>query len=667
MKHERLPALLLGVGLTLAGCGDDEEPASAPAPVPAPAPAPTPAPEPEPEPTPAPEPEPEPEPFRISMTPPAADEDRDCQGHAMCPDALTDPAKAMASMNKMMVVKSSHDAILTPMWMDPAPNGVGVTGGMDAMPFRNIDWMAKQSDVVGAGVTFRAVRVRVGAGQETIPASEVMHITCGPFRCSEASMEKPAAPEVTVADSAVCADWDPKMELQVGMIDNDHGFIRSAPQFHWAWDDGIDLGWASTSTADMTVKHFFSGWGVRNYSIMGPNAVKGTNKPVPMDMMKGGAVDKAGNNKYAPGIGNKRPTANVATSDTGKDAEKLADVCLRDTYYSATSSDLHKPDSCFRLLVGRTRRFDGAEMDGNYLPGYGIEVAPVGGGVSWGKVKWEKDPFEDLECEPRRFMAADQFDVCELFEAEVDHALSGGWGDVDFDALGTGLTSKMALWRVGFKEKPTPRHFKKIFFDDNFNGIVGYDKGPSIVLERSGVHVVRSGSIGRDGVATTDRFRSDVYHYYTPPSETVPSGVENIRKRTVPFCWMSLVDGDGDPTMGDFGKVDLTGPTAGKPDGKADNYAEGDDAKMCSDDDGEGCDAKFEMDYTLEFQDGAFGCEARRTLTLRCEWDAQGVLKTKKNKGNPTDAPIRTKGRLSRTFDIGKNYHNFAECTVTSE
>ncbi len=610
----------------------------------------------------------------ISMTPPMADMDKDCMGYALCPDAMTDEKKAMASVNGKMVVKSSHDAILTPMWMDPVPNGVGVTGGMDNMPFQNIDWKAMQSEVVGMGVTFKATRVSVGAGQEAVPESEVMHITCGPFHCSEASMEKPMAPEITIADSAVCASWAPDMELQVGMIDNDLATQRNAgAQIVWKEDEGIDLGWVSTSSVDMTVKHVFSGPEMKNYRVTGPNAVKGTNKPVPMDMMKGSAVDKTRNNRYEPGIGNKVPKATTDGTDPGDNAAKLADVCLKDDWYSSTSGRIQKPDQCFRVRKagGHTLDISLSVLSGHYLSGYGVEVSPVNGSVSWGKVKWEKDPFKDLKCEPKTFMAADQVDVCQLFEEEVDHALSGGWGSVDFDVTGTDLNAKMALWRVSPKTTPTPHRFKKLFFDDNLNGKLNAD-APSIVISGSGASATYSIDAGKkDLKGGTGRWASDFYNIHVPSSITADSSVTTMREQMVSFVWMSLMDADQDPTMGDFGKVDLGVMESNaikansKPDKKADNYADGDDAQMCSDADGAGCDAKFEMDYTLKFADGLFDCKEERTLTLSCEWDAQGILKTEMNKGNPTTASVADKGKLGSKSGTLKNVHNFAECKVT--
>ena len=48
--------------------------------------------------------------------------------------------------------------------------------------------------------------------------------------------------------------------------------------------------------------------------------------------------------------------------------------------------------------------------------------------MTWGDVDWETDPFEDLDCEPMTFKAADQIDVCAMFEDEVDQAMDPGLG-----------------------------------------------------------------------------------------------------------------------------------------------------------------------------------------------------------------------------------------------
>ncbi len=588
------------------------------------------------------------------MTPPMADMDKDCMGYALCPDAMTDEKKAMASVNGKMVVKSSHDAILVPMWMDPVPNGVGVTGGMDNMPFQNVDWKAMQSEVVGMGVTFKATRVSVGAAaQDTVPESEVMHITCGPFACSEASMTKPAAPEITLANSAVCAAWDPDLELEVGRIDNDFYGVRSSgnpfdPALHED-DDGVDIGWVSSSHVAMTVKHKFADveFG-KTYSVSGPDAPKGSNKALPMDLKD--------NANWGAGV---RVMKVPDGGGAAKKQAKLADLC-EGTGYSAAAGGVHKPAGCFRIAMGDTQpgstsgpaRFSLA----NYLYGYSVEVSAKDSSVSWGKVKWKEDPFKDLKCAPMTFVAADQVDVCKLLEAEVDQALAKGWGDVMLKTEGTGTTTsasgttnggvKLRNWEVKAKSA-APGRFKRLWFDDNLNG-----------------QVLRTEAAGPHYPGTTATAISDFYNF---TGDNMKGATQTaIRKGKRDFIWMTLMDGDGDPTMGDFGKVDLYGKDSTPatsandkklPDGKADNYPSPDDAEMCSnadnDADDEICDAKWEMDYEVKFGIGTFsGCEATRTVTISCEWDAQGLMKP-----NPPDT---INGNLAASGNVA----NFAKCTA---
>ncbi len=616
------------------------------------------------------------------MTPPMADMDKDCMGYALCPDALTDAKKAMASVNGKMVVKSSHDAILVPMWLDPAPNGVGVTGGMDNMPFANVDWKAMQSDVVGMGVTFKATRVSVGAGQEAVPESEVMHITCGPFRCSEASMTKPMAPEISAADSAVCAAWDPDMELQVGMIDNDAyqqnarfagpplAFKANNPQ-HWYEDNGVDVGWVSSSQAAMTVKHVFSG--NTPYSVKGPNSAKGTDKPLEVGMKD--------NQSYSPGLQIEKITGITRTAVRSTITD-LSEACRPATAYSSTASGVFRPDKCFRVRVAEDAEValgpgmpGGARRIMNYLDAYSVEVSPEDSLV-WGKVAWKDGALKDLACPSMSFPAADQVDVCELFEEEVDQALASGWGDVTLktrtrpgatakDVLRNSISSSsnaaamdagtvIAQWEALPKEAKS-RRFKRLYFDDNLNGKL--IDGPNQTL-----YGVVLGTSNPGATSTLDAVLSDLYGRAKTRAMHNLYGYETLLNRlNINFIWMPLMDGDGDPTMGDFGKVDLFGADSDAtasgndkkaPDGKADNYPSPDDANMCSDADGKGCDASWEMDYDVLFGDGIFGCETTRTVTISCEWDAQGMMKA-----NPPD---NLNGNLAATGNLA----NFAKCTA---
>ena len=102
---------------------------------------------------------------------------------------------------------------------------------------------------------------------------------------------------------------------------------------------------------------------------------------------------------------------------------------------------------------------------------------------------------------------------------------------------------------------------------------------------------------------------------------------------------------------GDFGKVDIWGadrvggdPTVNDglaPDGKADNYDSNDDARACSDDDGDGCDAEWSEDFEIAFTDGVFGCETTRSVTITCEWDASGGMSGYTHADHRGNADIR--------------------------
>ncbi len=682
------------------------------------------------------------------MAPPKADADKDCMGYAFCPDEETDAKKAMASPNSMMTVSSSHDAVITPLWMDSEPNGIGVSAADDNMPFKNVDWNAMQSTVANMGVSFKAVRVSIGANQEKIPTSEILYITCGPFACSDAAAEKPQAPEISAESTNICANWDPDLTLQVGMIDNDIYDMRgrfenrtihdlganpSNPDI-WAEDDGIDLGWVSTSSVDMTVKHVFS-----NYNFMGPDAKKGTNKPF--------TVDSANRTTYAPAIQvDKIKEPVTPATPVLEKVGNLKDACAVDVDYSSSRSGVQKPDQCFRVRVGGTEslvRGPGRARTTNHLDGYSVEVSPKdSNSMLWGKVTWKEGPLKDLKCESMSFAAADQVDVCELLEDEVDAALAKGWGDVRINvkrriAANSNSDSEnnrgsivegadggfvLATWQVGPKGgRPKPKRFKRLWFDDNLDGSVA--DGPNTLLQSE----ARGSSIaeGNAGAAfkhpTADDGEEESLDYFkdglvvmgnsnelgyfdaapgtTSARDSIPSrgtilarvihdlygfvnrgdaspheisGInasdhEYFHNRNIDFIWGTLTDGGMMPIYGDFGKVDLYGKDLAKPDGVADNYPAG--SSTCSKGDNgdagnEACDAEFEKDFEVLFSDLIFGCEATRTVTLSCEWDAQGLLNNLPP-ASETGNDNRVKGKLGVADIAGRaNVDNFAKCTV---
>ena len=145
---------------------------------------------------------------------------------------------------------------------------------------------------------------------------------------------------------------------------------------------------------------------------------------------------------------------------------------------------------------------------------------------------------------------------------------------------------------------PASRQFKTLWFDDNFDGDFTDEK------IKAGARATERGP----------KKLNDIYNAH-----------ENGDNITT--FWMSLVDEDADPTS-NFGKVDVIGGTVTatdtdvEPDGMADNMT-GDrsDVADCGDD---GCDAKIDMEFTLKFTDGLYGCEVEEMVTLECTWDAQG-------------------------------------------
>ena len=333
------------------------------------------------------------------------------------------------------------------------------------------------------------------------------------------------------------------------------------------------------------------------------------------------------------------------------DAEAVS-ACVEVGTYAETVGANHRPDNCFRVRVGGDATAKNPKLS-NYLDGYRVEVAAADSEVAWGKVEWDPDPFEDLECESMTFVAADQIDVCAMFEEEVDQAVAAGWGVSNPQ---TGARDFVLLWPAeresagnadstngsvlhSWAARVTdakPDRFKTLWFDHDLDGKIRDDAAPLFEL-------------GPDVLGGTERFTvaamNDLYDDNSVPEETgAATNTENI--------WQYLTDEDGDPVYGDFGKVDLySRTTAGaddepsdtlckaedgdgcgddqgpEPDGMADNY-QGRAAEKCDPDDGgeDACDAEWSRDFEVLFADGLFGCTTTRPVTISCVWDAQGQL-----------------------------------------
>ena len=564
--------------------------------------------------------------------------------YPMVPDDGTREETAMAMVNGEMMVSVNMPAIVSPVAFVEGASPIGLLPGSN-MPFTYVSWGALQSMVIDSGVTFAVQAVEIGANQVPIPIGDSTFVTCGPFECVMGM----AAPEFSIANSAICAGWDPELELQVGLVDNDVVAEDSgeAAADGVATDDGLDIGWITNSSATMTVKHIFSGVANgENYSTSGRDSGKGSGKALAMNKRDSKTEALNENASYNPGIAVEELVAAGGTYPADLD---MMSACVDDATYDETIGGNHKPDSCFRVRVVGDASANTPRLE-NYLSGYMVEVAAKDSAVSWGDVDWEEDPFEDLECEKMTFMAADQVDVCAMFEDEVDQALAAGWGPrpsrkVTVSVTGTGaggtadtadsngVGAEASRWEVGASSASADR-FKTLWFDHNLNGKLKRDTGPRYdENDTSGLH--------------------DLYD-------------DNGSTGNVEVIWKSLMDDDSDPAMGDFGKVDLYGadstPGDGAndgaiPDGKADNYASGDDARTCSADDNgeddEKCDAEWSESYDIIFADGTFGCSTTKSVTITCSWDAQG-----QQKSNPPDEPD---GNLA---EVG-NIDNFAKCTVS--
>ncbi len=536
--------------------------------------------------------------------------------HPMVPDDDDDEATAMAAVNTKMMVSSNMVAAITPMFVEGA-SPVGVMPG-ENMPFEFVSWSAMQSHVISNGATFAIHKASIGANQEMMPTGDAVYITCGPFECAMGDM----APEISIANSSVCAGWMPEATLNVGLIDNDVFDFDTTDTDDPTETDGIDAGWVTHSSAAMTVKHIFSGVDDgQNYDVSGLDAAKGSDKALRLDkVVPAQSATWNDNEAYGAGI-QIRTDDNVAaggTNPVGNDDNPMA--CYSDDDYSETIGENHKPDNCFRIVA------DGA----NYLGGYSIEFAAKDSAVTWGSVDWEDDPFEDLTCDSMDVMATDamETDVCSLFEDEVDQALAGGWGNEDLDGSGAASSSErgqaqvvvggtgdnegnVEMWRASARGASTDR-FKTLWFDDDLNGKI------------------------RESAGDTDPGMGGPNDLYG----LVELGdTDAARTANIEVIWKLLRDEDNDPIMGDFGKIDLVrrsdiatttvneAQTVGYSDGTADNYLSTDDVHACSDDDGgDGCDAAWSEDYEVLFADGLFGCTTTRTVTISCEWDADGEM-----------------------------------------
>ena len=583
-----------------------------------------------------PEAAPEPTPDAVTATF-SLSEDAKSQ-HFMRADGDDDEASAEAYVNAEIMVESNTTAEITPMWLDDAA-AVSVAAGAGNMPFTYVDWRLPQSTVLDMeeGATFKVQRTTRGANQMMEPTGDVQYVTCGPFACQDGMVP----PEITIENSSVCNAFGPELVLQVGKIDND--VVEAVENGTTTANDGLDIGWVTSQEGAMSVTHKFSDVAKgQNYDVAGRDSTKGTDKPLNMDLggtSESTAGDAADTDKKASTHNGQYDPALLVSWDGAEapDDERMAE-CL--TYESrATRGGLDRPDSCFRI-VGKP----------DYLNGYTVEVAAKDSGVTWGSVNWENDPFEELNCGFETFAAADQVDVCEvLFEAEVDQATAEGWGTLSWVlAAGgnDGTDTVLGELQTAVKGGASSRQFTTLWFDHDLD----------------------------EQIATTAAKPEPMHDLYDQNGgNNFVNGATQVNQT---YIEISLLDKDLDPAIDDFGKVDiLNAGHAGdddidefdfSPDGKADNFGNAAyaDVRACTEDDGGDdaddtiCDASRTWDVTVAFASGTFGCEAERSFTISCRWDASGERNESRRDTDQTEAvALVVEGEDA-------NIGDFLKCTV---
>ena len=626
-------------------------------------------------------------PFVVEMTPPEARTDSECSGQALCPDAGTDPEKAMAGVNPLLTVSLSHRARITPLFVAEAP-GITVDAGDPLTPFAYANWNLLQSAALEDGAVFRFRQMAGGgAGQEATPTGEARYITCGPFRCSEAAAEPPAAPEIVPAEAATCRAFRADFRVDKGIYANRHAWIGqggTGGERHSFRNTGVDLGWLYTLSHPATLTHEFTT--IAAATPTGTMTVRGaalrkTSRPIPLGMTRGadtpaqrginwfgGPANSDNSNTTESRPGPIRHGVNDCIAETGFPANLHA-VSYQSVGRSLGSArprerTLARPRNCFRLITDGFYTAPDDNQQANllfeeYLPGYRLHVDPQVG-VSWegSEVDWgEDDPFEALRCDRVTFEVAEQVDVCGDFRREAAAYWGKGLGAggqfrVEFDVRGNDHTdgrlhfvyvrnrANTTAFTAGNEFRPAGSRHQHLWL---VNDLPGTTDNMGIDGTKRDFDLYETGSSAWND-QTNAQMRPE-HRLSQPP---------NFWR---PVMTLAMLDDDGDPAHGDFGKIDMAladGPPGS--DGVADNYAGDPEATRCTDDDGgAGCDAEMDFDLSATFtriNDTDF-CTYDIEVSLTCTWDADGDGRRAGNDTFPAGSNTRINGG-----------NNFIECTA---
>ncbi|MXX23417.1 MAG: fibronectin type III domain-containing protein [Rhodospirillales bacterium] len=635
-------------------------------------------------------PPPAPTPFMVTFSLP---EDAKSM-YPMIPDDMTDKEKAMAMVNSQMTVTVNMPAIVAPMFVDDA-NPIGLQPG-DQWPFAYVEWKAMQSMVVDTGVQFTVTPVTIGANQTPTPiAGAATTVTCGPFACATGDM----APEIGIADSAACDMWDPTLELQVGLIDNNQeshtgrayvaGGDNPATTDETETDflaavevsvfDGVDLGWTYTSDQKFNAKHDLA---VVDSTRKGIDK-SSSGKPLPSGSIGAITLGRTDGATTAPvnqqtyygisaeiedpesasgtgitatldptDLGSCQPVSRFTTDVTDPASPTVTRQTTLHAYNDNTRSRVSRPDNCFRATVD-------AGLDRNYLDPYEVELTLAAAQLSWGKIAW--DAFEDITCEPRTFEATAQVDVCSLLAEDVEMLpdpsavpvvqLAPAAGNMATDNV-AGPT--LAGFNLMYKDASMNRHrFISMWYLDDTTKKADDDT------------IDLYAAIDNDGDADTANAAADT----NTVTGTVIGDTANHVIGAKAGVWVPTLDKDFDPMYGDLGKVDVGG------DDKADNFASDDDSNACTAADGGSaatgkdgadknstlCDAAVDISASVGFVDGlGYGCDPVEVeYTLTCTWSARGNVKNTVG-GNQTAITYDA----TDPADVDTNIDKFVSCKV---
>ena len=444
--------------------------------------------------------------------------------------------------------------------------------------------------------------------------------------------------------------------------------------------DGLDLGWHYTSSLDVTVTHDLA-------VTSGESSADEASAEMSLGMSSIGKITlgrdaEANNQTYYALSASPDETITGASDGVNVDVGSCQPAQHAElwNYNDNLVSRVAKPDDCFRLTVDHG-------LERNYLDPYTVTMAPKGADVSWGPIPWwmERD---DLTCPSMTWEAAEQVDVCAMFEEEVDRlptpsaepvvihsSLAAGGNVVAPNTVPGGFATDLTLAGFDLKyefddEASVSDRFASMWYLDDTTTADKEDMwdlyysdfyrdsgntGDDIADPSLGIAGPASGGAERDGrrmLTGSGRFRVN-------DADAANTG-DDFRS-----VWIKTLDLDSDPIYGDLGKLTFDGGD------QADNFLAADDSNDCTADDGGSpatgtdgadrnstlCDAHdIEISSAVTFVPamGDIGCDPITvSYALTCDWDADGNMKN-------LVAPDPDRTLLNSTAE-------FVSCTVEKE